>query len=65
MIIKNMTGKKKVSDIMTDSKVLKELRDSYPIVTDDNNTIIWIPGIKKSNLDRKKAGKYDIILKYD
>ena len=65
MIIKNMTGKKKISDIMTDSKVPKEYRDTYPIVTDDDNNIIWIPGVKKSNFDRKKSGKYDIILKYD
>ena len=50
---------------MTDSKVPKEIRNTYPIVTDDDNNIIWIPGIKKSNFDRKKSGKYDIILKYD
>jgi len=60
-----MLGTKKVSDIFTDSKISKELRDSYPIVTDDNGEIIWIPGVKKSNFDMKKQGKYDIILKYD
>ena len=65
MIVKNMTGRKKINDIFTDSKVSKELRDSYPIVLDDNGEIIWIPGIKKSHLDRKKEQKYDIILKYD
>ncbi len=65
MSVKNMLGTKKVSDIFTDSKISKELRDSYPIVTDDNGEIIWIPGVKKSNFDMKKQGKYDIILKYD
>lgn len=65
MYVKNMTGKKKISDIFTDSKVPKELRDNYPLVTDDSGEIIWIPGIKKSHLDRKKEGKYDIILKYN
>ena len=65
MSVKNMLGTKKVSDIFIDSKISKELRDSYPIVTDDNGEIIWIPGIKKSNFDMKKQGKYDIILKYD
>ena len=64
MYVKNMDGKKSVSNIFTDSKVSKVLRDTYPIVTDDTGTIIWIPGVKKSNLDRKKSGKYDIILKY-
>ncbi len=65
MKVKNMNGTKKVSDIFTDCKIEKELRKSYPIVTDDNDVIIWIPGIKKSNFDRKKDEKYDIILKYN
>lgn len=65
MSVKNMLGTKKVSDIFTDSKIPKELRDCYPIVTDDTGEIIWIPGIKKSHLDRKKEQKYDIILKYN
>ncbi len=65
MHVKNMLGTKKVNDIFTNSKVPKELRDTYPIVTDDSGEIIWIPGIKKSHLDRKKEEKYDIILKYD
>ena len=64
MSIKNLNGKKSVSNILTDSKVLKELRDTYPIVTDNSGVILWIPGIKKSNLDRKNIGKYDIILRY-
>ncbi len=65
MKVKNMNGTKKISDIFTDFKLSKELRDTYPIVTDDNDVILWIPGIKKSHLDRKKDKKYDIILKYD
>ena len=65
MTVKNMLGSKKVSDIFTDSKISKEFRGSYPIVTDATGEIIWIPGIKKSHLDRKKEQKYDIILKYD
>ena len=65
MVIKNMTGSRKISDIFTDCKLPKELRDTYPVVTDDSGEIIWIPGIKKSHLDRKKEEKYDIILKYD
>ena len=65
MIVKNMLGRKKINDIFIDSKISKELRDSYPIVTDSTGKIIWIPGIKKSQFDRKKEQKYDIILKYD
>lgn len=65
MIVKNMQGSKKVGDIFTDFKLSKELRSTYPLVTDDNGEVIWIPGIKKSHLDRKKEEKYDIILKYN
>lgn len=65
MIVKNMLGTKKINDIFIDSKLPKDLRGSYPIVTDSTGEIIWIPGIKKSHLDRKKEQKYDIILKYD
>ena len=65
MNVKNMLGSKKVSDIFIDSKISKELRYSYPIVTDDTGKIIWIPGVKKSKFDMKKQGNYDIILKYD
>ena len=65
MTIKNMHGSKKISDIFIDFKLSKELRDEYPIVTDDTGEIVWIPGIKKSHFDMKKEEKYDIILKYN
>ena len=65
MIVKNMSGRKKINDIFIDSKIPKEKRDIQPIVLDSSGEIIWIPGIKKSHLDRKKEEKYDIILKYD
>ena len=65
MNVKNMQGTKKVNDIFIDSKIPRKLRDIYPIVTDSTGKIIWIPGIKKSHLDRKKEQKYDIILKYN
>jgi len=64
MYVKNMNGKKSISNIFTDAKISKEYRSTYPIVTDDNNEILWIPGLKKSKFDRKKDGKYDIILRY-
>ena len=42
----------------------KELRNSYPVLTDGNDNIIWLPGLKKSKYDKSKTGNYDIILKY-
>ena len=65
MVIKNMDNEKKVKHIFIDSKVPIDKRDNYPIVVDSNDIIVWLPGLKKSKFDRKKSGKYDIILKYE
>ena len=62
--VKNLNGTKKVNDIFIDNKIDNSKRISYPLVTDSDNTIIWIPGLKKSNLDKEIDEKYDIILKY-
>lgn len=64
MTVKGMLGSKKINDIFIDSKVPAEKRDLWPVVVDSNNTIVWLPGLKKSKFDRTKEEKYDIILKY-
>lgn len=64
LVVKNMIGHKKVSDIFTDEKINLEERKEWPVVVDSNNEIIWLPGLKKTYFDRKNTGKYDIILKY-
>lgn len=65
MLLKKINGTKKVKDIFIDSKVPVSLRDSWPIVIDSQNNILWIPGIKKSKFSKQKSEKYDIILKYN
>jgi len=65
MIIKNMTSSKKIKDIFIDSKLTKEQRDNQPIVVDSKDTIIWLPGLKKSKFDKSKNENYDIILWYN
>ena len=65
MKIKNMNSYKKINDIFINEKIPREERDSYPIVVDSKNEIIWIPGLKKSHFDSQNSGKYDIILKYN
>lgn len=62
--VKGMNGAKKVKEIFINSKVPIHLRKSWPIVVDNTGKIIWIPGIKKSQFDKTKDQKYDIILKY-
>ena len=57
------SGKKKVKDIFIDMKINKSVRNSYPIVVDSNNEVIWIPKLKKSKYDVKNNEKYDIIFR--
>ena len=64
MYIKGMDGSKKVKDIFINSKIKLNDRDSWPIVLDSKNRIVWIPGVKKSKFDKKKSESYDIILRY-
>ncbi len=63
MAVKNLNGHKKIKDIMINAKIPKSLRNTWPIVLDSNDQILWIPGIKKSKFD-KKLENCDIILKY-
>ncbi|MFT8320019.1 MAG: tRNA lysidine(34) synthetase TilS [Bacillus sp. (in: firmicutes)] len=46
--IKGMNGTKKVKSIFMDEKVSIQKRKTWPIVTDSENNILWIPGLKKS-----------------
>ena len=56
-------GHKKVKDIFIDCKVSKDERDSYPIVVDSKDEIIWIPKLKKSKYDVQNRENCDIIFK--
>ncbi|MBO5096657.1 MAG: tRNA lysidine(34) synthetase TilS [Bacilli bacterium] len=62
--IKNFGNSKKISDILTDEKINYVKRKEIFIVTDNENNILWIPGIKKSKFDKDFNEKYDIIIKY-
>ncbi len=64
MEVKGMEGHKKVNDIFIDSKIKTKDRDSWPIVCDSENNVVWIPGLKKSKYDEQKEKSYDIILRY-
>lgn len=65
MEVKGLNGKKKVKDIFIDEKVSQSKRKAWPILVDANNTVLWIPGIKKSKFDKEKTEMYDIIIKYE
>lgn len=64
MHIKGMIGSKKINDIFIDEKITVNDRNLWPIVVDSNNTVVWLPGLKKSKFDKTNEENYDIILRY-
>lgn len=65
MEVKNLGGSKTIKKILIDEKVPASKRNDIPLLVDSNDTVLWIPGIKKSKLDINKEQKCDIILKYE
>ena len=59
-----LNGRKKVKEIFIENKIPKELRNTYPILVDSTDQILWIPNLKKSKFNSKKDEFCDIILKY-
>jgi len=59
-----LNGRKKIKEIFIENKIPLNIRDTYPILVDSEDNILWIPNIKKSKFNSKKDEFYDIILKY-
>ena len=57
-----LNNTKKVKDIFINEKIPLEIRDTYPLLVDANNNILWIPFIKKSKYNVKNGESCDIIL---
>ncbi|MFJ7729831.1 tRNA lysidine(34) synthetase TilS [Neobacillus sp. NPDC097160] len=51
MTLKGMQGSKKLKDIFIDQKVPVQDRDNWPVITDKEGLIIWLPDLKKSSLE--------------
>ena len=64
MSLKGTTGHKKIKDILIDAKIPMKDREYWPVVVDSTDTIVWLPGLKKSDLNKTKQENYDIIIKY-
>ncbi len=64
MEVKNLQGSKKIKDIFIDEKIPIVKRDSWPILVDANDNILWLLGLKKSKFDKNNNEFYDIIYKY-
>lgn len=44
---KGLNGSKKVKDIFIDAKIPLNERDTWPVITDNNDKVLWIAGLKK------------------
>ena len=62
-IIQPTKANKKIKEIFIENKIPITKRNSYPLLVDSSDNIIWIPNIKKSKFCTKKEEKCDIILK--
>ncbi|GHI00855.1 tRNA lysidine(34) synthetase TilS [Neobacillus kokaensis] len=51
MTLKGMQGSKKLKDIFIDHKIPLQNRNTWPVVTNGDNCIIWLPGLKKSSFE--------------
>jgi tRNA(Ile)-lysidine synthase len=51
MTIKGMQGSKKLKAIFIDEKVPVQERNMWPVLTDKEGCIIWLPGLKKSSFE--------------
>lgn len=49
MRLHGLNGTKKVKDIFIDEKIPPSQRNRIPIVTDAEGTVIWIPGVRRSD----------------
>lgn len=65
MTLKGMQGTKKIKDIFIDRKVPLQERDIWPIITDSNGQILWVPGLKKFHYSvRQQSNNGFILLTY-
>lgn len=63
--LKGFGGTKKLSDIFTDEKIERHLRDTIPIVEKDGE-ILFVCGIRQSSLcEAKENTKNYLIIKYE
>lgn len=64
MTLKGMAGSKKVKDIFIDLKIPLSQRDEWPVVTDQEGNILWLPGLKKSSHEASEKGNTLLLLTY-
>ncbi|WAA12354.1 tRNA lysidine(34) synthetase TilS [Fervidibacillus halotolerans] len=59
--LKGNGGTKKLKSLFIDEKIPSFLRDEWPIVTDADGEILWVPLLRKSKFEAPVDGKYFIL----
>lgn len=62
---KGLNGRKKLKDLFIDKKISPKERDNWPIVTDNNGEILWLPGLKKGTPGYQKEPSSYIQISYE
>ena len=62
MSLKGMQGTKKIKDIFIDQKIPVDERNHWPIITDSNNRVLWLPALKKCHDAKVGHDSHDYIL---
>ncbi len=62
--VKGLNKYKKLKDIFINEKTDINIRKNLPLLVDNKNEIIFIPGIKKSIYDKEKGDNYDLIIQF-
>jgi tRNA(Ile)-lysidine synthase len=66
MTLKGISGSKKLKDIFIDQKIPRQDRDCWPVITDSEGFIIWLPNVKRSSFEGvDPAAKQYIQLTYN
>ncbi|KIL52529.1 tRNA lysidine(34) synthetase TilS [Jeotgalibacillus soli] len=64
--LKGLTGSKKLKSLFVDEKIPLEQRDQWPIVTDANGRVLWVPGLRTANgVNEPKNGAQAYTLIYN
>ncbi len=60
---KGFSGHKKLKKLFVERKIPVHLRDSWPIVTDKNGVIVWVPGLQQVSAEYS-PNAINIMVKY-
>lgn len=64
MVWKGLQGSRKLKKLFIDEKIPKHEREQWPIITDVNGEVLWLPGLRKSDTPADGMNSVIICLKY-